>query len=423
MQLVGSAMDNVPLWVEIGCGEYLRTLQVDREAAAASRVIVGAPVARHVVALRSRGLPMLTVLSATRESPAFTDADSRRQFTAQSWLLVHYLLTERSREGQLSTFLDLLERHVEPEHAFQQAIGETHETIGHRLSDYYSRAVFATRALPMRLPESPERGGKRRLAAVPCLSAITSDVLVKSRASRGRGDETRALFEKAIARSGADADADAGAVMLARYYYGEWLVNQGADANAANRVLTSLLDILPDHPDLLALLGLADLGMHNPGSALRRFEEAIRIFPRHEYAILIARAEIAGGDVDSARADECGAGPGDDAGLSRNKTRRAARIRDVDSDRVRAAVGDPPRPRTRSRGACRVDAAGIRQLHHLRRCGSRADCLRRPRVARARADHVARRIHRAVRSRWHRRSGRVPAPRREMTRAVPSIRR
>jgi FimV-like protein len=66
--------------------------------------------------------------------------------------------------------------------------------------------------------------------------------------------------------------------------------------------LAPLLDILPNHPDLLALLGLADLGMHNPGSALRRFEEAIRIFPRHEYAILIARAEIAGGDVDSARA-------------------------------------------------------------------------------------------------------------------------
>ena len=64
---------------------------------------------------------MLTVLSATRESPAFTDADSRRQFIAQSWLLVHYLLTERSREGQLSAFLDLLERHVEPERAFRSA--------------------------------------------------------------------------------------------------------------------------------------------------------------------------------------------------------------------------------------------------------------------------------------------------------------
>jgi hypothetical protein len=67
-------------------------------------------------------------------------------------------------------------------------------------------------------------------------------------------------------------------------------------------VLTPLLDIFPRHPDVLALLGLADLSLHNPGAALRQFDEAFRIFPRHEYAILIARAEIAGGDLAAARA-------------------------------------------------------------------------------------------------------------------------
>jgi hypothetical protein len=253
-ELVGSSMENVPLWIAIGCGEYLRTLQIDSQA---SRVIVGAPVARDVVALRSRGLPLLTVLSATAEWPAFIEASTRPQFVAQSWLLVHYLMTESSRRAQLSTFLELLDRHVDPEPAFQQAFSETHETMVHRLSDYYGRMLFATRELPL----------------TPAIAM-------------------------AMASSGPDV-----VDLLWRYSYAERLLNQQPpDGDAAGEVVAPLLDSVPRHPDVLALAGRADLARRNPGAALRRFEEAFRLLPRHEYAILIARAEIDAGGHTAARA-------------------------------------------------------------------------------------------------------------------------
>jgi hypothetical protein len=272
-ELVGSSFENVPLWVAAGCGEYLRTQRIDSEA---SRVIVGAPVARNVVALRSRLLPLLTVLSATAESPAFTDANNRPRFVAQSWLLVHYLMTEPSRRGQLSTFLELLGRHLDPAAAFQQAFSETHETMAHRLSDYYGRMLFATRQLPLVTHALLDGEGW-----VPSLAAMTSDL---------RGS---------AATTASSPDAD----VLSRYRYGERLLNQQTpDADTATAVLAPLLDSFPHHPDLLALLGRADLVRHNPGAALRRFDEAFQLFPRYEYAILMARAEIAAGDQAAARA-------------------------------------------------------------------------------------------------------------------------
>ena len=183
----------------------------------------------------------------------------------------------------------MLARHVEPEAAFQQAFAETHETIGHRLSDYYSRQLFATRQLPLRTPDSHDTHGSRdrdgkttsySVPQVPSLLAITSDlllragrvkesaamaagtirdatiadpdavgVLAKARSLQGRPDEARALFQKAIARP------EAG--VLPRYYYAEFLVSHASpgsaaatpsaqDASVASQALTPLLDTFPN---------------------------------------------------------------------------------------------------------------------------------------------------------------------------------
>jgi hypothetical protein len=130
--------------------------------------------------------------------------------------------------------------------------------MAHRLSDYYGRMVFATRELPLTATAAA--------AAMPTSSPEVVD-------------------------------------LLWRYSSGERLLNmEPPDADAASAELAPLLDTFPQHPDVLALLGRADLARRNPGAALQRFEEAFRIFPRHEYAILVARAEIAAGDHTAARA-------------------------------------------------------------------------------------------------------------------------
>jgi len=94
----------LPVWFDEGLAEYYSSF-----IAADEIVEVGRAIPWHIDLLREKGLiPARDLFDVTRTSRRFRDAESRRQFYAQSWALVHYLMSRPDKEEKVERFLALL---------------------------------------------------------------------------------------------------------------------------------------------------------------------------------------------------------------------------------------------------------------------------------------------------------------------------
>jgi tetratricopeptide (TPR) repeat protein len=74
-----------PTWASEGLAEFYSTMDTG----------FGSTVPSHVAALRARPwIPLAAVLTATRDSSFYNDAELQKVFYAECWLLTHYLLTQ-----------------------------------------------------------------------------------------------------------------------------------------------------------------------------------------------------------------------------------------------------------------------------------------------------------------------------------------
>ena len=329
-QLVRNSAESTPLWVEVGLGEFFTTADFGSPG---SGITFGQPVAAHLVALRRGMLPMPVLLSTTTESAYLEDPTERRLFVAQSWLLVHYLCAgDMVRRQQLGSYVKELVAGTPPELALKLAMAVNHETLGYKLLDYVERAVYPVRSERSAYPESSALWEARSLAAGDA-AALIGDVLmqagkvsqaleplrrlppeearranalgIRGRVSAANGDRGEAL--RLFSESVRDPAADD----LWRYHYAAALLgatsllesNQIAVENArlAQELLVGVHERQPERADVLALLGLAHLVLQNPGAAIQLMTDAFRSCPRHEYALLRARAHIAAGDTGGAQ--------------------------------------------------------------------------------------------------------------------------
>lgn len=87
--LLDAAFPDLPLWLNEGLAEYFSTFRVDGRQARA-----GAPLAAHVEWIEGHDLMSLSELFAVGHgSPAYHEGDRRGTFYAQSWLVVHQMLS------------------------------------------------------------------------------------------------------------------------------------------------------------------------------------------------------------------------------------------------------------------------------------------------------------------------------------------
>ena len=88
----------LPLWLHEGLAEYYSTFQVARDEAR-----IGLPVPAHVLWLRQHTLiPLATLFAVDERSPEYNETSRRGGFYAESWALVHYLISgspERRRQA------------------------------------------------------------------------------------------------------------------------------------------------------------------------------------------------------------------------------------------------------------------------------------------------------------------------------------
>lgn len=105
-------------------------------------------MARNVLLLRSRKLlPLAELFAVDRGSADYVEREKRDIFYAQSWALVHYLVSRKSGQGQLQLlrFLEMLAAALPVESSFRQAFRADYATVERDLEEYVRRGAYPVR--------------------------------------------------------------------------------------------------------------------------------------------------------------------------------------------------------------------------------------------------------------------------------------
>ncbi|HEY0512006.1 MAG TPA: tetratricopeptide repeat protein [Thermoanaerobaculia bacterium] len=141
---------SLPLWLHEGLAEYYSTFQVGRDEAR-----IGLPVREHVLWLRQHPMiPLTTLFALDERSPEYNETSRRGGFYAESWALVHYLISgSPERHRQTAEYLRLAQSGAPPDRIFAQAFGAGPAALERELGLYVKRYLFDVTRVPIR-PEA-----------------------------------------------------------------------------------------------------------------------------------------------------------------------------------------------------------------------------------------------------------------------------
>ncbi|HEY7856657.1 MAG TPA: DUF1570 domain-containing protein [Terriglobales bacterium] len=119
--LIGQSSVHIPDWLTYGMGEFYETAEIGNHNA-----VIGKVNRDNLEILQNRALlPVSVVISAGVNTPEWNRTDRRELFDAESWALVHYLLTNDQQEHthQLQTYIARLATQA-PEAAAVSTFGD-----------------------------------------------------------------------------------------------------------------------------------------------------------------------------------------------------------------------------------------------------------------------------------------------------------
>ena len=243
--LVRNSFRNAPLWFNEGLAEYYSTFEISDGN---RRVTLGKPIYNRIQTLRGRELvPLETLFKVDGNSELYNEPNQRALFYAESWALIHYLLSGE-RRAQLATYLDLVAKGIETKDAFQQAFQVSFAGMENELRQYIQlnkyrqqeitfdrRLEFETLMQSAELTEAEAQFylgdlllhiNRLEAADVYLQKAVALDPhlapalasLGVLRMRQGRYDEARNYLERASARSES---------YLVHYYYAYVLSREG----------------------------------------------------------------------------------------------------------------------------------------------------------------------------------------------------
>ena len=181
----------LPLWLNEGLAEFYQNAQLgDKD------VRLGQPSVDDILYLRqNRLLPLTTLLAVDHNSPYYHDEQKGSVFYAESWALTHYIEITDKQNGthRLQEYTVLLQKHIDPVTAAQQAFGDLNK-LQKELDSYVSGGTFKEFHLisPVDFPES-----SFTVHPVPDAEAeaVRGGVLL----SVGRKGEAEALLQSVLA--------------------------------------------------------------------------------------------------------------------------------------------------------------------------------------------------------------------------------
>lgn len=306
---------SLPLWFHEGLAEYYSTFKVGKDEA-----LVGLPIPEHILWLRQNPLISLESLFAVDEnSRDYNEASRRSGFYAQSWVLVHYLISgSAERRLQAIESLRLALAGVPPDQIFKRAFGTDSTALERELSKYVKSYIFDTTRVPVRseanltmevvpmawtdavfhLGDLLANNGSEQ-AAAEYFRAILAEQPSYGPAMAGLGhleelagrpEAARPWYEKAAQLAPED--------FFVQYRYAVNLIEDpGPDSlEKARAALNKAVRLRPDIGEAWARLGYTyQANDELPPEALQAMETAYRLLPSrmdvaHNLAIAYARA-------------------------------------------------------------------------------------------------------------------------------------
>ena len=136
----------VPAWFNEGLAEYYSTFTIDNNGGAD----VGSPIKDHVNLLEKNTLLPLDTLFPLRSSEINnSSAFSRLLFYAESWALVHYLISS-GRDAELNVFIKSILDGTPQEQAFRKAFRQDYRAMETALRSYVDQKKFDGRHIDLR---------------------------------------------------------------------------------------------------------------------------------------------------------------------------------------------------------------------------------------------------------------------------------
>jgi len=187
-ELLANVFRGAPVWFSEGLAEYYSTFEMRDDG---RRALIGKPIASHVARLREGALlPIDTLIAVGPDSPLYNESDRRSMFYAESWALVHYLVTDDARRAQLIRYLGLLSQGGRPVEAWRQVFGTGVESA---LGQYLRQFAFTYTQVDFAEGLAPFEGKPVSMKEADARVALTGLL-----AGQRRIDETAAALASAI---------------------------------------------------------------------------------------------------------------------------------------------------------------------------------------------------------------------------------
>ncbi|MCW3798845.1 DUF1570 domain-containing protein [Sphingomonas sp. BN140010] len=263
--LLGGAKVAYPLWVSEGLAEFFGTVEPRPDG---SLLLGGLPQSRGFALAEQNQMSAEELLTADKRRLGGTDQD---HLYARGWAMVHMLMLNKARAGQLDTYMRLIGDGAPSLDAGKRAFGD----LGKLDSDL--RVHLRSRKFPsIAVPAAKVSGGK---ATVRTLSACQAKIMpVRVRSAVGVNEQTAAKVAQQARTAAAGCEND-GFVQRALAETEYDAKNNAAAAAAAERALA--LD--PNNMMALVYRGRVYARAGDWANARKFFVRANRVNP--DYAL------------------------------------------------------------------------------------------------------------------------------------------
>lgn len=333
--LVRNSFGDAPLWFNEGLAEYYSTFEI---AKGNRRVTLGKPVSSHVQRLRAGELiPLEKLLSVDRDSEFYHEKAKRSLFYAESWALVHYLMSGE-RRAELSTYMNLLASGAGVEDAFRQAFKTDFSGIENELRQYIASGRYAEKSVTFDKGLEFDAAARSHVLTESEIQFYLGDLLLHT----NRLEEAEGYLQKSVALDPSLATAHASLGMLrlrqnrydeakqqlelasqtdssnylVHYYRAYVLSREGAGSDSSvdgyyddekaalmRSELKRAIELEPNFAESYRLLAFINLVREEHlDEAIALIQKAMKLSPRREeYALLLAQIRLRRNEFQAAR--------------------------------------------------------------------------------------------------------------------------
>jgi tetratricopeptide (TPR) repeat protein len=270
----------LPMWLSRGLSGVLSNTLIRQ-----NDVVVGSVIPWHIDRMREHRMPLRQMLTVTRSSPEFRGNDAQRDFDAQAWAFVHYLLLGEDgiNAPKLNAFVASLARGQAADTAFAEAIGRV-DDYERGFVSYVNRSMFAATRVKVDLGLDRERFPARPMSPAEDAVARASFHVAMSRPG-----EARALVDGAR-----KADPTAPGPNLIEAL----MLDQDGDLDGARTAYARAVELGTANSyalyrvSILSWRGADDAGMEQIEKQLTRAVELSPLYANAHAALAEVRAEL-----------------------------------------------------------------------------------------------------------------------------------